>query len=761
MQSTQQQQPALLSIHRIPGLALRRLPSLEWTQVVEDASQARGEGGEQVSIPCQEWNQISVLSSSTSLVIVEVCQSLSTSHVDPCLFFGQHRITLPSGLIGISADSSEMDSMKETIETRRETFQLLMDRLINPKLAVKKDEDDNKPENTHNSFCGIRSFKWCPLMRRSIFAILTHSGHILLYLRKRNDDSWTFMEKQSNLLMKRMRTRDGEIEKVTSYSEAKTIYYRKAITCISWSPVLRRVGDERGDLCEKTEKESCLLIAASKTGHIFFWRVTLRSSPQKDEVNEDDLEATFIHEWDSQAGQVNCIFCAKSSLFLGTERGQVFAVPHVTSLLSHGGEKGSSGQQLPLFHPRALLSEEDGIPVNLFIVHPKIDDRFLLIVPKMTFTLIVDASLISHTSTARREESSTDLSFSFNIIGSRIVELGNQMPPTDLRLIKGHPSSSTTFLMSSADGRLIKVVLPSDALNQDCAIRTECLSLEGLFKGRSVINGIASSSHGNVFAVLQQIVGYHDTVLAKDSTILALYSNISYDDLCTRLDDLMNESQAPNGLVLDYMLAFRGFLDKGKQPSLDFISKLGDLTDRSKLCLKVSRMRAVAIRDWMRKDSEGKSMKKEVDVVNSLLTRLDRQLRQMYVDRIFSWIDSTTKTRQNKSELTPSQKKSLALLSSWYKNTTRTLPRGQRQTPKAYELDTPCPLCKLPIPLSIDDTKAGSCPNGHNFPRCCYSLLVCDPLNMKFTSCSLCQSVFVVPSIWPEAVDSRQCPLCF
>ena len=73
-----------------------------------------------------------------------------------------------------------------------------------------------------------------------------------------------------------------------------------------------------------------------------------------------------------------------------------------------------------------------------------------------------------------------------------------------------------------------------------------------------------------------------------------------------------------------------------------------------------------------------------------------------------------------------------------------------------------CPICKAAI--AVESLEYGACPNGHRWPRCCVSFVICAQLALRrCQDCNRCVSTpSVESSIWLRGLLqlTSKCPFC-
>lgn len=124
-------------------------------------------------------------------------------------------------------------------------------------------------------------------------------------------------------------------------------------------------------------------------------------------------------------------------------------------------------------------------------------------------------------------------------------------------------------------------------------------------------------------------------------------------------------------------------------------------------------------------------------------------------------------TAASKPSLSAEQRQSVGLIGNYLNNAS---PVGGEQSggrkskttkkkSKESNVGERCPICEAPVETT--DRYTASCSNGHQFDRCCYSLLICDLSRFNYRLCSLCKRLtFIRPMIWPSDENSSYCLYC-
>jgi hypothetical protein len=626
-------------------------------------------------------------------------------------------------------ESVMQDEILNRLVTDKDVFLAKMDRIISPSSCNQQVDGDTSPYS-----CTVRTAVWSPVLRHQqiVLSVLTCDSAILLFYKRQ--DKWIRLNRHQEYIRRTLQEKrqDHLLSHIKSYKQLQSHFYRTGITAITWAAP------------DETD-EFTFLITGSKSGSLYFWRVSVNEEEKEDGGEAqavDPFRFELRHEWhDSGVGHIVRIHSVSDYLLIGTHSGEVIAV-NLSSLLSAAGA----------VRPVIVWEEKDDLPAEHFLCYKSpSESSFLILLPKGTFLLLIRISVRGANEVVDRREV--------------IVRGRHEMPVTavcDVSLPED--GSPITCLISSADGLLTRLRLPDDPFTANSAaaaagIKQEEVSVDGLLKSRSAIYGLTSSPFRVFTAALQTIIPYRDTRIMKEGSLLIIFPNVSFqqtvDWLCAQ------EQDAPNpdpDQVVEYVMAYRSFLDKGESVEMeDIIVPAQDFAAKSVSSLKVTRHKIRAVRDFLSNNPNDKHQA-NITLLTDALISIDQLLFQHHASQHMSSARS----------LSPDQQESVDLMRIWLRKIGKadSLPHESHSSPGKKKRQrrnmsqsassssssdassgcTPCPICCKDLPLV--DQENPVCPDGHVFARCSSSLLLCDPAVCQMEYCSLCRRCYRVPVVW-------------
>lgn len=647
-------------------------------------------------IPSLEWsgqeNQIAIIANKAVLILTPVSRSPTTKS---SLTFQTSCINIATSDSDDTLDQScELQQALDRLENDESMFLTKMDRMIS---------GDTDSSSSCPFSCFLRSGKWSPCLRRNrpILSVLTSASGIQL-LHQQQDKWFTLGEQQEYIrtTLKAKRKQDL-VSEAKSYEQLKDQVYETSITALTWT-------------APDAANEFSFLITGSKSGRLFFWKAVSDDRMGGDGVVRLELR----HEWNSGLGYVTRLHFFSDYLLIGTHSGQVVAV-NLSSLYSPGDVSLS-----PVF----VWEEADDLTADHFLTFnlPGGEKSFLIILPKGTFLVLIRVSGGANEVLSREQEV--------------VVQGRNGMPVTGMCETMTEDTSSIACLISSADGLLTRVQLPvhlfGEARDACSRIVQQEVTVEGLLKSRSAIYGLTSSPFRVFTAALQTIIPYRDTLIMKEGSILLIFANVSFSHTDRWLSAQEQGAHHSPLQAIEYIIAYRSFLDKGEPYDLNFLQS--DYASRDIASLKVTRHKILAIRDLLAKDASEKNQPIAARLSEALITIEQLVFRQHFLQQNTSSISSEN----------PDQRESLKLMRSrfWNQNTcSKVGASSQRRKEQSNAASSPCPICGKALPL---EGANAACPDGHVFSRCSSSLLVCDPASCRMHSCSICHSCYCTPAVW-------------
>lgn len=161
-----------------------------------------------------------------------------------------------------------------------------------------------------------------------------------------------------------------------------------------------------------------------------------------------------------------------------------------------------------------------------------------------------------------------------------------------------------------------------------------------------------------------------------------------------------------------------------------------------------------------REFSQTKSKQKEANSLHhgELIRKIEDILSGRHFSELFK---AKLEMPEQTGKLSGVQQESVDLISSYSSAIDEAAGRRKPKKKKARESTAGerCPICEQPVEPT--DRYLASCSNGHEFARCCYSLLICDLARYDYKLCALCKRLtFIFPMIWPSNENSSYCLYC-
>ena len=603
--------------------------------------------------------------------------------------------------------------------------------------------------------------------------------------------------------------------------------------------------DELNRLMPIVRHFSCLLIALSRNGILYFFKI---------DQTESTLNCSYLNEWRPEDLVVKNIFYFKNLLVLVFESGQVELIRFELNL-QQANEQNFDFSQL-IKQQIELWTEEDYIEVNDLLVYEQ-GATINVVFTKTDHIILTALEVVNQSGNRRKRTTSSNYSNSpkkssshskmpnISVVPSIVINQNEQLQIkkclVEEALFKISSSGlcqlhNGDLLISSTDGNHYRV-----KLTDDYKLKQTKFGFPGLASESYCPMSLAATSDGYLCCTISYICSYFDHLELRDSTRITVFTTLSrtevfetiaslieateplvFHDLyslleCFKIYQLSNEKfglalggyRVPDNLeqlsdlnlkVLRFALICDHSCKQRSQNQVDpNIAKFTFDEDTKKVerttngdavsettnksserrtsqsagqAVKVDSEDMVLIENGNceingeaasqtngNREFNQKSKQKDADSVPyaELIRKIEDILSGRHFNALFK-----AKPEQT-SRLSDEQRQSIGLISS-YSSAAGKEP-GSRQTKKTKKckesnVNERCPICEQ----SIEPTNRyqASCSNGHQFARCCYSLLICDLSRADYKVCSLCKRLtFIFPMIWPSSNEnSTHCLYC-
>lgn len=552
----------------------------------------------------------------------------------------------------------------------------------------------------------------------------------------------------------------------------------------------------------------CLLITLSKNGIIYFFKI---------KQNSDEITCTYLNEWQPDNHVIKDIYYHQNILVI------VFTNGTIELIRFEFNEKNiveTDFEFASLIKQRIVLwDEEDDIEVDDLLIYER-DSLIFIVFTKTTFLIARILESASSNQTLKRKPNSSNpinqfskSSASTNSINQTVIN--HQNLKIRERIVEDgifRMSSSgicrlydEKLLLASIDGSYVQIKF-SDDFKQ---LKQTKLNLENI-NGNLEVKSLCSSKDGYLCCSISHLSIYFDHLEVRDSTQLTIFTTISKREILDKIIDLIDtkdetiqfkdlynllrcfniclingETKGKAGFIEYVEENLNDFIDlnlkvlrfalicehsniKREVPSTDLFEFMKDLDENDgedennnqvyeNSTNKNKRKRTASLRNETTNDNKltadsGDSVasnkliksnhiknKQKAEDYEEFIKRIEIVLSKRHFNRLI-------KQHSSRKNLTEQQHESFDLMSNY-------LNKKKKATAEV------CPICKQRLILD-DSLSQAHCKNGHQFPRCSYSLLVCDLSIYDYKLCSLCKNhSSIVPPVWLDN-DKSFCLYC-
>ena len=634
------------------------------------------------------------------------------------------------------------------------------------------------------------------------------------------------------------------------------------------SPALkkRRVSQEYAPSPVTIRNFTCLLVALSRNGILYFFRV---------DHSETAVNCSYLNEWTPEDRVIKDVFYFNSSLVLVFTGGQIELINFEVDL-SNLNEKNFDFSQM-IRQKVDLWIEEDHIEVDDLVIYAQ-DSEIYVVFTKTDHIIVKVLEVVSHQAEKRSKRTS---SRSNSPKKSSTSRLPPNLPtaPSNRTIVIDHQheqlqvkrtlvddaafkiSSSGLcrlyngdLLISATDGYYYRVQITDSP-----KLKQKKFTFPGLTGDSYCPMSLGSTSDGYLCCTISNICSYFDHLELRDSTRINVFTTLTRSEVYEAITNLIELDPTNCSITFHHLYnlleCYKVYrLSANEKASIDLgaycvpESKLEQLND---LALKVLRFALLCEQSCRQRnqgqrdpniakftfDDDAKKVEKTVngdaapdkaaetqglhyevlqidgeelilaesvdfdkskavaasssqtDPATNVSSRESNQkskqkeenslhhaeliskIEEILSGRHFSELYRSQLEQTAAGEPSDEQRQSIALIGNYLnigasveksggrKSKAAKESKVAKESKAAKESNEQCPICEDPIDTT--DRYLASCSNGHQFDRCCYSLLICDLSRFNYKLCLLCKRLtFIRPMIWPHDERSAYCLYC-